>query len=321
MPTFAIPKVYFDADDTYRWLKKDSSILWHYTDFDACRSILGKNELWATDYRFMNDSTELLHALRLCFPYYQKYLPHVGAVIEQFLTSTDVLPSAEVLSFSGDFDSLEQWRGYSQNTVGVALGFDRDAFDAVARHYGFERLECKYTFPKKKEVILEHCKNAAADLVKLRKVLKDKTKDDGEHSRARRSIKLESNYHIREFLQRIVLSFKDESFQRENGTRYVSPIRGFNFNVADSSDFAATADTAIRKRAGTLIPYSKLPLAVDRLDHPLKAVLFGPVPQADVLRQRAVRGELRTWLNAVGGKHAANYHPNVLTSFSKIPLR
>jgi hypothetical protein len=38
-------------------------ILWHYTSWEGLVSILRSDELWASDFHFMNDTTELLHAL------------------------------------------------------------------------------------------------------------------------------------------------------------------------------------------------------------------------------------------------------------------
>jgi len=39
--------------------------LWHYTSFNALVGIVTSKKIWATEYRFLNDREEFLHAKSL----------------------------------------------------------------------------------------------------------------------------------------------------------------------------------------------------------------------------------------------------------------
>src|ERR1700760_2571393 len=114
---------------------KGPRILWHYTTWDSFLNILRTDELWASDYRFMNDRTELLHALEFCQVRIDD-LKGTSGLHDFFLRvfrGIHELPGACVLSVSRQVDSLEQWRGYTSNSVGVALAFDAQSLSEVCK--------------------------------------------------------------------------------------------------------------------------------------------------------------------------------------------
>lgn len=43
-------------------MPNDKINLWHYTTLDGLKGILSKQNLWATDYRYLNDSSELVYS-------------------------------------------------------------------------------------------------------------------------------------------------------------------------------------------------------------------------------------------------------------------
>lgn len=53
--------------------------LWHYTTLDGLKGMLSSQTLWATDYRHLNDSSELTHSK---FLLYQELFPKVKCIIE-----------------------------------------------------------------------------------------------------------------------------------------------------------------------------------------------------------------------------------------------
>lgn len=100
-------------------------VFYHYTSMEALVSIIESDAIWLSDYSYLNDKTELVHGVKV-----------VSSVISEFLSSgvTEVqgallqawsekalapLPRVCVASFSGDGDSLSQWRAYGN----VAIGF------------------------------------------------------------------------------------------------------------------------------------------------------------------------------------------------------
>lgn len=100
--------------------------VYHYTDVDAFVSILKNRQIWMTDTRAMNDTTEKLDFLvtfreRLR----QESFQHESVKCE-ILSMTDFVEENDfgVLSFSTYRDTLPQWVAYGGNAEGFSIGFD-----------------------------------------------------------------------------------------------------------------------------------------------------------------------------------------------------
>src|ERR1017187_4822675 len=120
-------------------------LLYHYTNEAGLFGILRSSCIWATDYRFLNDTSEREHAVtlfsqELSMQANGRLAKRLGAAIRRFDTSQtqDLVQeiyrsvSAYYVSFSSDAndsplsgDRLSQWRGYAQNGQGFSLGFHR----------------------------------------------------------------------------------------------------------------------------------------------------------------------------------------------------
>jgi len=111
--------------------------LWHYTSFAAFEKIVNSKEVWATDYRFLNDSEEFLHAKKLVQELVGKVPKHgrrgfpARLLIETAVNaafSAGALDESRlrimVASFSEEGDQLSQWRGYCKDSSGVSIGLD-----------------------------------------------------------------------------------------------------------------------------------------------------------------------------------------------------
>jgi hypothetical protein len=99
------------------------SLAYHYTSATGLQGIIEQNELWLTDFAYLNDVREIEHGI---------------SVAERILNNPPASVSAELLpkwndalrttmparmcmaAFSLDGDSLSQWRAYGN----VSLGFD-----------------------------------------------------------------------------------------------------------------------------------------------------------------------------------------------------
>lgn len=99
--------------------------VYQYTTPEGFLGMLGSNELWLSDYAYLNDATELTHGMERA----RDVFAHVGTLRP---TSSRVLGAQSapdlsdykvcVASFSTEADSLSQWRAYGP----VAVGFDID---------------------------------------------------------------------------------------------------------------------------------------------------------------------------------------------------
>ncbi len=119
-------------------------IIYHYTGPDAFSKIVKNTKLWATDFRYLNDSTELVYVWkpfvatlqRLAADptdeYSQAYAAQLRAL--QLMGATNLMDFDDtmfVASFTELDDALSQWSRYGANGHGIALGFDTDAISTL----------------------------------------------------------------------------------------------------------------------------------------------------------------------------------------------
>ncbi len=101
------------------------SVVYHYTSMEAFVSIVESDSIWLSDYSYLNDKTELVHGVTVVSDAIKEFLGQ-GVSIEQEGLLQAWLEKAKaplqrvcVASFSGEGDSLSQWRAYGN----VAIGF------------------------------------------------------------------------------------------------------------------------------------------------------------------------------------------------------
>lgn len=153
--------------------------LWHYTTVSALVGILKTQTLWATDTRFLNDSSEILHASRLLgemlgyeeMPLWEltrpasleydtwdivrRQLPRGSREsIEQLLTRRRIETRIYTTSFCEDENLLSQWRAYGSRQP-VAIGFNIDHINEGAASQGGTLHRCLYDSRRQKDEIRE----------------------------------------------------------------------------------------------------------------------------------------------------------------------
>ncbi|MDP4022061.1 DUF2971 domain-containing protein [Methylobacterium sp. NEAU 140] len=119
--------------------------VWHYTNMSGLNGILQNSCLWASDYRYMNDASELefgLQILEICIAHHE-----TTSTIDRPLRS-DILIEIALMkknimglhvmttSFCLRGNVLSQWRAYARQD-GLAIGFRREHIEAQARAHGF----------------------------------------------------------------------------------------------------------------------------------------------------------------------------------------
>ncbi len=122
-----------------RWNARHSDLptrLYHYTTAEGVRGILESQTLWATDPRYLNDTTELSHANAIIAKVAAELLVEYGSGIQQTYlnaASLDLLDvfnkmfGTYVVCFCTESDLLSQWRAYAASRPGYAVGFDSHA--------------------------------------------------------------------------------------------------------------------------------------------------------------------------------------------------
>ncbi|MBV9378878.1 MAG: DUF2971 domain-containing protein [Alphaproteobacteria bacterium] len=114
--------------------------LYQYTDWKGLCGIIESQSVWFTDYRHLNDPSELAHGVDVADDVLTAlahgadrrvglFLQMVGDLLipKNFVGSLDFFTA----SFTKQRDDLSQWRAYGNNGRGFALGFSPRMFEVV----------------------------------------------------------------------------------------------------------------------------------------------------------------------------------------------
>jgi hypothetical protein len=101
--------------------------LHHFTSVDAAENIIRSNQLWATDARHLNDTTELEHGLPICFRALEilddaRFIPYVRILVEGL--REQFRKRVFVVCFSESNSRKSQWQSYADAERGFAIAFD-----------------------------------------------------------------------------------------------------------------------------------------------------------------------------------------------------
>jgi hypothetical protein len=137
-------------------LKSESppSFLEHYTSVEALVSISQSQVLWASDCRFLNDSSELVVGLDLIHTEVLERLKGESAESElaaevldnvrlgkaKHWQKGDSISFVPVLCLTAAEDDLSQWRGYSKGSRGVALSLNPVLLEGINYNHHLARV-------------------------------------------------------------------------------------------------------------------------------------------------------------------------------------
>lgn len=150
---------------------KMPNILYHYCSVDTMLKILQNYCIWLSDAEKMNDKTELRYfcvQMKKMFSdvfesYKGKYDSTLLTLVESILekaTESIYMGSAYVVQntknylccFSENADLLSQWRAYSSDGEGVAIGFNARLLSQVSDMYHFDFIKVIYDNVKIKKI-------------------------------------------------------------------------------------------------------------------------------------------------------------------------
>jgi hypothetical protein len=153
---------------------KPRELLYHYTDQNGLLGIVEKQELWATDVRFLNDMEEFDAGLktaiemskqastvsgedgRKTIDYFERLLRFSFSEQPVYSVSlTGPLKKGETLFASIDDpgDRLNMWRSYSGRGFTYSIGLSRDG--VTTNTEGLDLHECSYLQETKEEYLTE----------------------------------------------------------------------------------------------------------------------------------------------------------------------
>jgi hypothetical protein len=117
--------------------RRPTEPLYHYTDMGGFAGILNSKQIWFTDYRHLNDKTELVHGIDIAKAMLANRCGEDGFVGFLFQWIDDLLSQRNfglmaffIASFSRNGNDLAQWRAYADDGRGVAIRFSPKLFEA-----------------------------------------------------------------------------------------------------------------------------------------------------------------------------------------------
>jgi hypothetical protein len=241
---------------TIRQLGAADVIVYHYTDANGLFGILKSRELWATDVRFLNDSTEVEFGAGIVRSVLEEERSAAGStaerrnikLVEEILERAlygDLESSKFAVSLSSDGDLLSQWRAYADFGAGYAIGLDLDVLTNVS---GLQCLNVSYDPDIRKQEI----RSRIASMVvegrghALTKVM-------------RRDLLFRTTIELKD----LILLTKHPAFADERELRLVSESHEISHRTRDSS----------------VIPYHRIPLSEPTTDEGqqlLSRIVLGP---------------------------------------------
>ena len=108
-------------------LRGSNPNIYHYTDYEGLKKILSSRILRLTDYRYMNDPTELQYGQETIKNIILKSdIPHkliMWNILDGYVKHTNQTWKIYIVCFSFSKDKLSLWRNYAKNGTGFAIGF------------------------------------------------------------------------------------------------------------------------------------------------------------------------------------------------------
>jgi hypothetical protein len=258
--------------------------LWHYTTIFTLCKIIENGVFWASDARFLNDTSEYSYAMRFfrerLFEY--KRIPSVWGLkrspkYDEFeWDSARRVPPGDMMlrlmnkvgelrrgnntylaSFCETENLLSQWRGYG-GTQPIAIGFDAAALRRLANDQGGDLLECLYDEVDQERRIVSAIRPQIAELYEL--YLGNKTESE------ERTKRIDTNVSVvASELVKVSPMLKHPDFREEKEWRFVIDLQ--------------QADTRIK---GDLTPANMTPHFHLKLEDPktkylpIRRIVIGP---------------------------------------------
>lgn len=132
---------------------------YHYTSAPSCLSILDGDELWASHAGFLDDLSEISHAVSIARQVCADLEDELGAEHRRLLRALAgalgnfAQVPVFVASFSESGDLLSQWRAYCKYPGGYAIGIAPSYLAPRARTAGFALAKCRYGRDEQRAVL------------------------------------------------------------------------------------------------------------------------------------------------------------------------
>lgn len=137
--------------------KKLPNIIFHYTNLHGIVGIVESKTFWLTKASYLNDYSEV--------NFFIDRLNYMINNLPTFGVSTELLDSVQKIilemprncyvgSFCENGDLLSQWRGYTQNAVGISMGMNTQQLLTISNQNGTSIIPCIYDESEQNEIAI-----------------------------------------------------------------------------------------------------------------------------------------------------------------------
>ncbi|NFN88620.1 DUF2971 domain-containing protein [Clostridium sporogenes] len=290
--------------------------LYYYTSISTLENIISKENIWLSNSKYLNDSTEINYTSSLIYNICEKYLNEHRKFdklfkenIEILLHTIDIeLRDTYILSLTENKDSLALWSNYS-NYDGYNLAFNCDYFQNIftEKKYRFINKEENSILLNEGEDFLWYFGEVIYNKEHQQNIIKERIEFLYNFYKRFYEFKDEEDFkclivYVLYNIAYISTFFKDESFKEEQEHRLV-------FRIINKNIKKQIVKHRISNRV--FIPYIELDLNENRREGnlPIEKITIGPKNDLDIAEMG-----LRSFLESEG-------YYNIVIKKSKIPLR
>ncbi|MGO5094077.1 DUF2971 domain-containing protein [Clostridium sp. LCP25S3_F10] len=290
--------------------------LYYYTSISTLENIISKENIWLSNSKYLNDSTEINYTSSLIYDICEKYLNEHREFdklfkenIEILLHTIDIeLRDTYILSLTENKDSLALWSNYS-NYDGYNLAFNCDYFQNIftEKKYRFINKDENSILLNEGEDFLWYFGEVIYNKEYQQNIIKERIEFLYNLYKRFYEFKDEEDFkclivYVLYNIAYISTFFKDESFKEEQEHRLV-------FRIINKNIKKQIVKHRISNRV--FIPYIELDLNENRREGnlPIEKITIGPKNNLDIAEMG-----LRSFLESEG-------YYNIVIEKSKIPLR
>ncbi len=229
-------------------------LLYHYTDVRGLEGIINNEEIWLTEYGYLNDSSEGVYGIEIfkevlgsgVFRDYNLFRDRFDYKVD-FVDLVNAISRKEGVfccSFTSEGNLLSQWRAYCPKEGGYSIGFSAESLKKLSKTRYFSFFRCIY---KKEEQI-------NIGLKVINEFLYYAENTDG-FSQG------QFQTHLQEPVTFFASAFKNNHFREEKEWRLVY-----------SNKFSTNVCYRTKGNVINAIPYVKLPLPKNAIEE----IIIGP---------------------------------------------
>ncbi len=252
----------------------EPELLYHYTTLDGFLGIIRNSELWATDIRYLNDTSEYRMAPGLAVDKMFEAMDLEGENKELIDSYTPLIVQTGkpvyVASFSAEIsgDDLSQWRAYGGQHSGICLGFSPDYLRKTGMQFLNESSDPGWAKTSKFNDPLIYCEYLDDKNPEDQKVISPNIRDLVDYSRENVAIAAMA-------FAMYSAGLKHKGFHAEKEWRLVL--------VRDCE--TPTNRLSFRGSKSLIIPYVGIPLKINEGPVTIERVVLGPTPHEEMAKK------------------------------------